>query len=93
MKKLMTSLSTIFMFLPWTIFLFRRNSWALESPAAEIIVGSYLVLMLLGGIFTLLWYIKGRVKNKMMQISLAVNMIYAVAAVFLAVNMIYTAIS
>ena len=44
MKKIITFISLIMVFLPWTIFPLRTNPWALQSPAAEIIVYSYAAL-------------------------------------------------
>lgn len=89
-SKICTLISTVMMFVPWTIFLLRANRWALESPAAEIIVVSYVALMVFSGIFTVLCYAKGAVKNKLMQVCTAVNGIYAVVGAGLGIWMAYT---
>ena len=46
MKKIITFISLVMVFLPWTIFPLRTNPWALQSPAAEIIVYSYAAFMI-----------------------------------------------
>ena len=59
----------------------RTFDWALESPVAEIIVYSYATFMILSGIFSILSYTKGKVKNKWMQVCTVINGIYAVGAI------------
>ena len=79
-NKLCTTVSTLMLFIPWTIFALRSFDWALESPAAEIIVYSYAAFMIFSGIFSVFSYTAWKVKNKWMQICVAVNCIYAVEA-------------
>ena len=79
-NKLWTAVSTLMLFIPWTIFALRSFDWALESPAAEIIVYSYAAFMIFSGIFSVFSYTAWKVKNKWMQICVAVNCIYAVGA-------------
>lgn len=43
-EKTMTLVSFIMMFVPWTILPLRSFSWALESPAAEIMISAYALL-------------------------------------------------
>ncbi len=38
-NKILTAISAIMVFVPWTIFLLRMNDWALQSPTAEIMIG------------------------------------------------------
>lgn len=80
-KNILTGAAGLMMFLPWTILIFRQYEWALESPAAEIMIGSYAVFMIFSGVFTFLVYMKGRVQNHLVKICLVVNGIYAAAGV------------
>lgn len=68
-------------FIPWTILPLRSNAWALESPAAEIIIGSYAVFMIFSGIFTIFSYIKMHVNNNWLKICLVINCLYAVIGI------------
>lgn len=38
---LLTAVCTVMVFLPWTIFPLRTQPWALEIPAAGIIIACY----------------------------------------------------
>ncbi len=80
-NKVCTAIATLMLFIPWTIFPLRTFDWALESPVAEIIVYSYATFMILSGIFSILSYTKGKVKNKWMQVCTVINGIYAVGAI------------
>ena len=82
-NKVLTSVNLLLVFLPWTILILRMNAWALQSPAAEIIIGCYCAEMLLGGVFSIISYLKFRAQNKLMQIWLVINVLYAAAALFL----------
>lgn len=53
-NKILTAVSVIMMFVPWTILPLRTFDWALESPAAEIIIYSYAAFMIFSGIFSIL---------------------------------------
>ncbi len=79
-NKILTAISTIMLFVPWTIFPLRTFDWALEAPAAEIIIFSYASFMIFSGIFSILSFTKGNVKSKLMQVCVAVNSMYAVGA-------------
>lgn len=83
MKKLITFISVLMIFIPWTIFPLRTNPWALQSPGAEIIVYSYATFMIFSAVFTTLTYTKVQVKNKVMQIALVINDIYGFTALCL----------
>ena len=80
-NKILTAVSTIMLFLPWTILPLRSFDWALKSPAAEIMILSYAAFMIFSGIFSILVYTKGKVKSKLMQVCVAINSIYAVGAI------------
>lgn len=80
-NKVCTAIATLMLFIPWTIFPLRTFDWALESPVAEIIVYSYATFMILSGIFSILSYTKGKVKNKWMQVCTVINGIYAAGAI------------
>ena len=51
-KNTVTIISTIILFIPWTILILRMNTWALVSPIAEIIIIIYAVIMIISGLFT-----------------------------------------
>ena len=81
LKGLLTAIAGLMMFLPWTILILRQYEWALQSPAAEIMIGSYAVFMIFSVAFTFAVYMKGKVQNNLMKICLVVNEIYAVFGV------------
>ena len=80
-EKILTAVSTLMIFIPWTILPLRTFDWALDSPAAEIIVYSYAAFMIFSGLFTLLSYTTAGVKNNLMKICLVITLMYAVGAV------------
>lgn len=80
-NKVLTTISTIMLFVPWSILFLRTFDWALESPVAEIMISCYAAFMIFSGIFTVLSYTKGKVKNKWMQVCTIINGIYAVGGV------------
>lgn len=82
-EKVLTAISAVMVFVPWTILPLRENDWALQSPVAEITIISYALFMIASGVFSILAYKKGNVKNNIMKITMMVNTIYAVAAVAL----------
>ena len=92
MKKIITFVSLVMVFLPWTIFPLRTNPWALQSPAAEIIVYSYAAFMIFSAVFTTVAYVKGKVKNKVLQMDMVINDIYGFTALCLLVLAVNTAI-
>ena len=88
-NKILTAVSAIMLFVPWTILPLRSFDWALKSPVAEIMIYSYAAFMIFSGIFSILAYTKGRVKSKLMQVCVVINSIYAVGAIaIIAMNMI-----
>ena len=80
-EKFSTALATVMLFVPWTILILRTFDWALESPAAEIIIYSYAAFMIFSGIFSVAVYAAGHVRNKWMQVCMIINCIYTVGAV------------
>ena len=80
-NKILTTISTIILFIPWTILPLRTFDWALESPVAEIMISCYAAFMIFSGVFTIIAYTKGKVQNNLMKICLIVNTLYAVGGV------------
>jgi len=80
-NKILTAISTIMLFIPWTILPLRTFDWALESPVAEIMIASYAAFMIFSGVFTILSYVKTKVQNNLMKVCLIVNSLYAVGGV------------
>lgn len=89
-NKILTTVSTIMLFVPWTILPIRRFEWALKSPVAEIMIACYAVIMIFGGIFTTVSYAQGKVRNNLMKICLVVNNAYAVFGVIVLAMMYLT---
>ena len=48
-----------------TIFPLRTFDWALELPAARIIIIAYALFMILSGVCSILVYIRWKVKNRL----------------------------
>lgn len=89
-NKILTVVSTVMLFLPWTILPLRTFEWALKSPAAEIMIACYAAFMIFCGVFTIISYVGAKVRNNWMKVCLVVNCLYAAAgAVFLGM-MIHT---
>ena len=80
-NKILTTISTMMFFIPWTILPLRTLDWALESPVAEMIISCYASLMIFSGVFTLISYVKEKVQNNLMKVCLVVNGLYAVGGV------------
>ena len=81
-NKFLTVVSTVMLFIPWTILPLRTFDWALESPVAEIMIACYASFMIFSGVFTVLSYVKAKAQNNLMKVCLIVNSLYAVAGVF-----------
>lgn len=75
-NKILTAISTIMLFVPWTILPLRTFDWALESPVAEIMISCYSAFMIFSGIFTIVSYTKSKVQNNLMKVDLVVNSLY-----------------
>lgn len=79
-NKILTAISTIMLFIPWTILPLRVNfQWALDY--ADIMISCYAVFMIFSGVFTILSYVKAKVHNNLMKVCLIVNSLYAVGGV------------
>ena len=89
-NKILTDVSTIMLFIPWTILPLRAFDWALESPAAEIMIACYAAFMIFSGVFTIISYAKAKAQNNLMKVCLVVNSLYAVAGVVFLGMMINT---
>ncbi|MCU0078048.1 hypothetical protein [Extibacter muris] len=80
-NKILTAVSTIMLFVPWTILPLRTFDWALESPVAEIMIACYAVFMIFSGVFTIISYVRAKAQSNLMKVCLIVNSLYAVAGV------------
>ena len=80
-QLLCTVICAVFLPLPWTIFPLRTQPWALEIPAAGMIIACYAIFMIFSGIFTLICYSKYRAQNTLMKICVVINLIYAIFGV------------
>jgi len=89
-NKILTAVSTIMLFVPWTILPLRAFDWALESPVAEIMIACYAAFMIFSGVFTIISYVKAKAQNNLMKVCLIVNSLYAVAGVVFLGMMINT---
>lgn len=83
--KILTAISTVMMFIPFTILPLRCFDWALASPVAEIMIYSYAAFMIFSGIFTAVFYAKAKARGNLMKVCLVVNILYAIIAVGLLV--------
>lgn len=77
-KNICTFIAAIAVFLPWTILPLRTFPWALELPAARIIIIAYAGFMILAGVYSILAYTRWKIRNPVMTICTAINSIYAV---------------
>ena len=77
-NKVLTAVSTIMIFVPWTILPLRTFDWALESPAAEIMISCYAAFMIFSGVFTIISYVMAKAQSNLMKVCLIINGIYAV---------------
>ena len=89
-NKILTAVSAIMLFIPWTILPLRTFDWALESSVAEIMIACYAAFMIFSGVFTIISYVKAKAQNNLMKVCLVVNSLYAVAGVVFLGMMINT---
>lgn len=80
-NKIVTTISTIMLFVPWTLLLLRTFDWALELPTAQIMISCYAGFMIFSGIFTIVSYVVGKAKSNLMKVCLVINSLYAVGGV------------
>ncbi len=79
-NKILTAISTVMLFVPWTILPLRIHfQWALDY--AHIMIPCYAVFMIFSGVFTILAYVKEGVQNSLMKVCLIINSLYAVGGV------------
>lgn len=87
-NKILTTISTIMLFVPWTILLLRTFDWALESPVAEIMISCYAAFMIFSGIFTTVCYVKAKLQHNLMKVCLVINGLYMVGGIAVLTMMI-----
>lgn len=87
-NKVLTVISTIMLFVPWTILPLRTFDWTLESPAAEIMISCYAAFMIFSGVFTIVSYVKAKAGNNLMKVCLVVNSLYAAFGIAVFVMMV-----
>ena len=80
-QTVLTAVCIIMLFLPWTILPLRSFPWALESPAAEIMISGYAVFMIFSGIFTAVVYAKGKIQHTLMKLCVVINGLYALGGI------------
>ncbi|MDO5346482.1 MAG: hypothetical protein Q4E91_12155 [Lachnospiraceae bacterium] len=79
-NRILTVISTIMLFIPWTLLPLRLNfQWALDY--ADIMIPCYAVFMIFSGVFTILSYVKAKAQNNLMKVCLIMNSLYAVGGV------------
>ena len=88
--KILTTVSTIMLFVPWTILPLRTFDWALESPVAEIMISCYAAFMIFSGVFTIISYVMAKAQSNLMKVCLVVNSLYAVGGIVFVGMMINT---
>ena len=88
--KILTTVSTIMLFVPWTVLPLRTFDLALESPVAEIMIACYAAFMIFSGVFTIISYIKAKAQSNLMKVCLVVNSLYAVGGIVFVGMMINT---
>ena len=77
-EKILTTISTLMIFVPWTILPLRSFPWALESPVAEIMISFYAAFMIFSGVFTILVYTRARIQHMWMKVLVVINGIYMI---------------
>ncbi len=75
-NKILTAVSTMMLFVPWTILPLRTFDWALKSPVAEIMISCYAAFMIFSGVFTITSYVKAKAQNNLMKVCFIVNSLY-----------------
>lgn len=80
-NRILTTISTIMIFIPWTILPLRTFDWALKSPVAEIMISCYAAFMIFSGIFTCIIYSRNKLQNTLMKVCLVINGLYAVGGI------------
>lgn len=79
-NKILSAVSTLMLFIPWTILPLRLHfQWALDY--ADVMIPCYAVFMIFSGIFTAFSYAGAKVQSGLMKVCLIVNGLYAVGGV------------
>ena len=89
-KNILTAVSTLMIFIPWTIRPPRIFDWALESPTAEIMISCYTGFMIFGRLFTILSYMKARVQNNLMKVCLVIHGLYLAGGIVVIAMMFFS---
>lgn len=74
--KPLSVLNFILAFVPWTILILRQYDFALQSPAAELIIAAYCVYIAAAFVFSLILYAKKKMRDVLCGIALVLNGIY-----------------
>lgn len=74
-------MNSLIVLVPWAIIPIRKFDWALVTPNAERIILGFAIFMMIGGIFTIVTYPKGR-KNNYSRICLVINSLYLLFGLF-----------
>lgn len=86
-NKILTAVSAIMVFVPWSILPLRiYTQWALDY--AHIMIPCYAAFMIFAGIYSILAYTAGKVKKTAMKVCLVINSAYAVFGVAVIIMMI-----
>lgn len=80
-NKILTAISTVMVFIPWTILPLRMFDWALQSPTAEIMISCYAAFMIFSGVFTVISYNKAEAQSNLMKVCVIVNSLYAIGGI------------
>ena len=88
-ENILTAVSTLMIFIPWTIRPPRIFDWALESPTAEIMISCYAGFMIFGGLLTILSYVKARVRNNLMKVCLVIHGLYLAGGISVVAMMFF----
>ena len=89
-KNILAAVSTLMIFIPWTILPLRTFDWALESPTAEIMISCYAGFMIFGGLLTILSYVKARVRNNLMKVCLVIHGLYLAGGIVVIAMMFFS---
>lgn len=79
--NLLTGICIMMLPMPWTILYLRQFEWALESPAAEIMIAVYAVFMIFSGVFTIWAYMKQKAQKGLMKLCVMVNSLYGAGGI------------
>ena len=80
-SKISPAISTVMLFIPWTILPLRMFDRALQSPTAEIMISCYAAFMIFSGVFTFVSYKKAKTQSNLMKVCLIVNSLYAIGGI------------